>query len=40
VRIRGGRKRVFTSLELRRKQWDALSEMQRKGTKRPGSHKK
>jgi hypothetical protein len=39
-RVRGGRKRPLTNLELRRKQWDALSETARSGTKRPGSNKK
>lgn len=37
---KGGRKKQFTNLQLRRKQWDAMSETAKSATKRPGSNKK
>lgn len=37
---RGGRKRELTNLQIRRKQWDAMSADKQKATKRPGSNKK
>jgi hypothetical protein len=37
---KGGRKKEFTNLQIRRKQWDAMSADAQRATKRPGSNKK
>lgn len=37
---KGGRKKEMTNLQIRQKQWDAMSSDQQKATKRPGSNKK
>ena len=37
---RGGREKKLTNLEIRQKQWDALSSDKQRATKRPGSRKK
>lgn len=37
---KGGRKKQFTNLEVRRKQWDAMKADAQRATKRPGSNKK
>lgn len=37
MRVRGGRKQLYTVLELRRKVYDAMSVTNRKGYRRPGS---
>jgi hypothetical protein len=39
-RTKGGRKKELTNLQIRRKQWDAMSSDAQKATKRPGSNKK
>ena len=40
ARNKGGRRKQFTNLEVRVKQWDAMSETAKRATKRPGSNKK
>ena len=37
---KGGKKKQFTNLQLRRKLWDAMNESDKSSTKRPGSNKK
>ena len=39
-KTKGGRKREKNNLQIRRKQWDAMSSDQQRATKRPGSNKK
>lgn len=37
---RGGRKKELSNLQIRQKQWDAMSADKQRATKRPGSNKK
>lgn len=38
--VRGGKKKEWTNLQLRRMKWERMSEDAKKGMKRPGSNKK